>query len=178
MSEEQLPEIMPEPVPEATPQDKLQESQKKAAEYYDQLLRLTAEFDNFRKRTEREKTDARQGGKQDVITPMLSLVDVFEQALQQAQHAKDVNALVQGLGFLHKSFSEFLKAEGLQPLDLTGKTFDPHLAEAVEQIEVDGDNVGKVLSELQRGYTFQGKILRPGRVRVGVAKKETNGETQ
>jgi len=168
-----------EPAPEAqaeaaVPNDlenKLADAQKKAIEYFDQLLRLKAEFENFRRRTEREKSDARQWGKQDVLMPLLNLVDVFEQALSQAKNATDVQSLVQGLGFLHKGFSEFLKTEGLEPIETVGKPFDPHLAEAVEQIEVDEDQVGKVLGEIQRGYLFQGKVMRPSRVRVGVARK-------
>src|SRR5882724_12411115 len=105
----------------------------KAAEYYDQLLRLKAEFDNYRKRVEKEKLEARVWGKQDVIMPLLSLVDVFEQALEQAQKAKDVKQVAVGLEFLHKNFSSFLKSEGLSPIEIVGKAYDPHVAEAVEQ---------------------------------------------
>ena len=65
-------------------------ARRKSADYYDQLLRLKAEFDNYRKRVEKEKVEARQWGKQDVIMPLLSLVDVFEQAMAQAENAKDV----------------------------------------------------------------------------------------
>ena len=104
---------------------------------------------------------------------MLDLVDVFDQAMQQTRNAKDLQTVVQGIGFLHKNFSDFLRTEGLQPLEVVGKDFDPHLSEAVEQVEVDSEYVGKVLSEVQRGYIFQGRILRPSRVRVGVARKST-----
>jgi len=150
-----------------------QEAQKKSADYYDQLLRLRAEFDNYRKRVEKEKVEARQWGKQDVIMPLLSLVDVFEQAMAQAENAKDVKQVAVGLEFLHKNFSSFLKNEGLTPIDLVGKAFDPHLAEAVEQVEVEEDQVGQVLGEIQRGYSLNGRIIRPARVRVGVAKQPT-----
>jgi molecular chaperone GrpE len=150
-----------------------EESQKKSADYYDQLLRLRAEFDNYRKRVEKEKVEARQWGKQDVIIPLLSLVDVFEQAMAQAKNAKDVKQVSVGLEFLHKNFSSFLKSEGLTPIDLVGKAFDPHLAEAVEQVEVEEDQVGQVLGEIQRGYSLNGRIIRPARVRVGVAKQPT-----
>jgi molecular chaperone GrpE len=146
---------------------------KKAADYYDQLLRLKAEFDNYRKRVEKEKSEARAWGKQDVMMPLLSLVDVFEQALSQVENAKDVKQVAVGLEFLHKNFSNFLKSEGLTPIDVIGKPLDPHLAEAVEQVEVDNGQVGQVLSELQKGYSFQGRVIRPARVRVGVAKQPT-----
>jgi molecular chaperone GrpE len=152
-------------------QQSLEEQKAKAAEYYDQLLRLRAEFDNYRKRVEKEKIEARQWGKQDVLTPLLGLVDIFEQALAQAENAKDVKQVAVGLEFLHKNFSGFLKSEGLTPLEVVGKTLDPHLAEVVEQVEVEDAQVGQVLSEIQRGYSFHGRVLRPARVRVGVEKQ-------
>jgi molecular chaperone GrpE len=156
--------------PEVLKQE-LEAAKKKADEYYDQLLRLKAEFENFRKRVEREKMESRAWGKQDVMLPLINLVDVFEQALGQAEKAKDMKHVIQGLQMLHTSFEQFLKTEGLQPISMAGKTFDPHLAEAVEQEEVDEAQVGNVLAEIQKGYMFQGRVLRPSRVRVGVAKK-------
>jgi len=152
-------------------QQSLEEQKAQAADYYDQLLRLKAEFDNYRRRVEKEKLDARTWGKQDVIMPLLSLVDVFEQAMAQVENAKDVKQVAVGLEFLHKNFSGFLKSEGLAPVEVIGKPFDPHLAEAVEQEEVDNGRVGQVLAEIQRGYSFQGQVIRPARVRVGVAKQ-------
>jgi len=152
-------------------QQSLEDQKAKAADYYDQLLRLKAEFDNYRKRVEKEKVEARLWGKQDVIMPLLGLVDVFEQAMAQAENAKDVKQMAVGLEFLHKNFFTFLKSEGLTPIELVGKAFDPHLAEAVEQMEVDDGQVGQVLSEIQRGYSFNGRVIRPARVRVGVAKQ-------
>ena len=155
-------------------QQSLEEQKAQAADYYDQLLRLKAEFDNYRRRVEKEKLDARTWGKQDVIMPLLSLVDVFEQAMAQVENAKDVKQVAVGLEFLHKNFSGFLKSEGLAPVEVIGKPFDPHLAEAVEQEEVDNGRVGQVLAEIQRGYSFQGRVIRPARVRVGVARESAS----
>ena len=151
-------------------QQSLEEQKAKATDFYDQLLRLKAEFDNYRKRVEKEKIEARTWGKQDMIMPLLSLVDIFEQAMTQAQNAQDVKQVAVGLEFLHKNFSGFLKSEGLFPVEVVGKPFDPHLAEAVEQVEVDEGKVGLVLSEVQKGYRFNGRVIRPARVQVGVAK--------
>jgi molecular chaperone GrpE len=170
MSDEQLDEKLSEL---AILQQSLEEQKAKGADFYDQLLRLKAEFENYRKRVEREKMDARVWGKQEVIMPLLSLVDVFEQALAQAEHAKDMKQVTEGLGYLHKSFSSFLKSEGLTVLETVGKPLDPHASEAVEQIEVEEDQVGQVLSEVQKGYSFQGRVIRPAQVRVGVAKAAT-----
>ena len=151
----------------------LEESKQKASNYYDQLLRLKAEFDNFRKRVEREKQEARAWGKEEVLVQLVLLVDVFEQAILQAHIATDLKDVVEGIDMLYKNFSQFLKSEGLEPIHLVGHAFDPNLAEAVEQEEVDEKNVGKVLGEIQKGYRFHGKVLRPSRVRVGVAKKSS-----
>lgn len=155
-----------------TPEVVTEDFQKKSAELYDQLLRARAEFDNYRKRVEKEKVEVRLWGKQDVLMPLLSLVDVFEQALMQAEQAKDVKQITQGLQFLHKNFAQFLKAEGLEALEVVGKPLDPLKAEVIEQVEVDDAQVGQVLSEVQKGYTLAGRILRPSRVRVGVSKKQ------
>ena len=171
------PKVSPEPKEPVADREKpspgADTSANKAAEYYDQLLRLKAEFENFRKRADREKAEARAWGKQEVLLQMISLVDVFEQALNQAHHAKDLKQVVQGVEMLHKSFAGFLKEEGLEPIETVGKPFDPHLAEAFEQQEVEDSQVGQVLAELQKGYAFQGRVLRPSRVRVGVAKKDS-----
>jgi molecular chaperone GrpE len=157
-------------------QQALEESKAKAAEYYDQLLRLKAEFDNFRKRSEKEKSDARGWGKQDVLMPLLGILDVFEQALVQAQKAKDTHQIVQGLEFLHKNFAQLLKSEGVEPLHVVGKQFDPHLSEVIDRKEVDEEDVGRVISEIQKGYSFKGQVFRPSRVRVGVSRAESENE--
>jgi molecular chaperone GrpE len=175
----ETPEITPEEEMRSVEQElneKAASSDKlKADDYYDQLLRLRAEFDNFRRRVDREKRDARAWGKQDVLMQTISLVDIFEQALTQAHKAKELKQVVEGVDMLYKSFAQFLKMEGLEPLNLVGKPFDPHNAEVLEQEEVDDeDQVGIVLAELQKGYVFQGRVLRPSRVRVGVAKKENS----
>lgn len=156
----------------------LDEAKKKADAHYDQWLRARAEFDNFRKRAEREKAEARLMGKQDVLMPLLQLVDVFEQALAQTETATNVAQVRIGLEFLHKNFASFLKTEGLSPIEIVGKPLDPHLAEAVEQVDVPEAQNGVVLSEIQRGYLFQGRVLRPSRVRVGFARAGAGGQAQ
>jgi molecular chaperone GrpE len=175
------PDTTPEVDGDSTDLDALrqavEESKKKAAEYFDQLLRLRAEFENFRKRADREKSDARAWGKQEVLMPLVGLIDVFEQALSQTQKAKDLKHVVQGLEMLHKTFTQFIKTEGLEPIETVGKPFDPLTSEAMAQQEVDEEQSGQVLEELQKGYRFQGKVLRPSRVRVGVAKKQEKPES-
>jgi molecular chaperone GrpE len=175
------PDITPD-IDEASELESLrkaaEESKKKAAEYFDQLLRLRAEFENFRRRVDKEKSDSRVWGKQEVLMPLVGLVDVFEQALAQAHKAKDLKHVVEGVEMLHKSFAQFLKAEGLEAIEAVGKPFDPQVMEAMIQEEVDADQAGTVLGELQKGYLFNGRILRPSRVRVGVARKVENSKDE
>src|SRR5262249_26356561 len=123
-------------------------------------------------RVEREKRESIAWGKHEVVLELVSLMDVFEQALNQAHTAKDLKHVVQGVEMLHKSFSQFLKSEGLEQIDTVGKPVNPEKAEVIAQVEVDDDDVGKVLEEFQKGYMFQGRILRPSRVGVGVARKK------
>jgi len=106
-----------------------------------------------------------------VIMPLLSLGGHFRASDGSGDNAQDVKQVAVGLEFLHKNFSSFLKSEGLTPVDIIGKPFDPHFAEAVEQVEVDNGQVGQVLSEIQKGYSFQGRVIRPARVRVGSPKQ-------
>jgi molecular chaperone GrpE len=151
----------------------LEEAKNKSAEYYDQLLRLKAEFENFRKRMEKEKVDSRRWAKQEVLMPVIQLADVFEQAMTQGRSAKDLKDVLLGLEFLHKQFGSFLKAEGVEPVESqVGKPLDPEIAEAVDHQEIDDEKkAGIVLAELQKGYRMNGRMIRPSRVRVAVAKK-------
>ena len=152
-------------------QQSVVEAQAKAADYYDQLLRLKAEFENYRKRVEKEKIDARHWGKQEVLMTVISFVDVFEQAMAQAKTAKEMAHVIQGLEFLQKNFHSFLKAEGIQEIETVGKLLNPMEAEAVDQQEVEEGLTGQVIAEIQKGYKFGDRVLRTSRVRVGVAKK-------
>jgi molecular chaperone GrpE len=150
-----------------------QDYQKKAADYYDQLLRLQAEFINFRKRAEREKTDAIRYGRDTMVERMISLLDVMDQALHHAEKSTDTASLKQGFNMVVSEFHRLLKAEGLETLPSVGSPFDPHVHEAVEKVSTEKDEEnGIVLEELQKGYKLNGKLFRPARVKVGESKKQ------
>lgn len=148
----------------------LEESQLKAGEYYDQLLRLKAEFDNYRKRMEREKTDARRWGKEEIVLRLVSLMDVMEQAEMAAHQAPDIKAVVFGLDMLYGEFKRLLKEEGLEEVSAaSGDPYDHNLQEVVETVDGDGDE-GRILAVLQKGYRFQGTLFRPARVKISKKK--------
>ena len=143
-------------------------------DYYDQLLRLKAEFDNYRKRAEREKADARRWGKEEIVLRLVSLMDVMEQAERAAHQAPDIKSIVFGLDMLYGEFKRLLKDEGLEEVAATvGEPYDHNLQEAVETVESDGAE-GRIVSVLQKGYRFQGALFRPARVKI--SKKMGSGE--
>lgn len=167
---------LPEDVARAAAEDKtaelaiLKESLDKAraesAGFYDQLVRLKADFENFRKRAERDKAEARRWGREEVVAQLASLMDVMEQAEAAAHKTTDLKSVVAGLDMLYGQFKKLLKEEGLEEIaSADGARFDPALHEAVEMVDDEGEE-GRVLSTLQRGYKFQGRLLRPARVRV------------
>jgi molecular chaperone GrpE len=146
--------------------ESLDKAKAEAAGNYDQLLRLKAEFENFRKRGEKEKADARRWGKEQIIVQLVSLMDVMEQAEAAAHKTTDMKSIVAGLDMIYGQFKRLLKDEGLEDVaSPEGAPFDPGLHEAVETVEDEGEE-GRVLSVLQKGYRFQGLLLRPARVRV------------
>lgn len=158
-------------------QEELQEVQKTAQNYWDQLLRLQADFANYRKRSEKEKLEAIRLGKVLMIEKMISLLDIMEEALKHAHSSTDNATLKQGFEMVIKEFSNFLKSEGTLPLTTVGNLFDPHLHEAVEQTETEEeDKNNTVLSEIQKGYTLNGQLLRPAKVKVAKLKPKEDKE--
>jgi molecular chaperone GrpE len=144
----------------------LEEEKRKAADHFDQLLRLKAEFENYRKRMEREKENARRWGKEEMIVRMVSLMDVMEQAESAAHKSPDVKSMVLGLDMLYGEFKRLLKDEGLEEIvSVVGDPYDHNVQEAVETIESDQEE-GQILAVLQKGYKFQGMLFRPARVKI------------
>ena len=150
----------------------------KAQSYLDQLVRLQADFSNFRKRSEKEKGEAIRFGKETVVERMISLLDVMEQALSHSHSSSDVANLRKGFEMVVHEFGRLLKAEGAEPLKTVGKPFDPHLHEALEQVETEKEDQNNiVLEEVQKGYTLNGRLLRPARVKVARKTEKKKEET-
>jgi molecular chaperone GrpE len=127
------------------------------------LLRRQAEFDNFRRRTEKERSEYLQFAGMDAVGNLLPVLDDFERALKiecaSPQYAK-------GVEMIYSRMYEALKKLGLEPIETAGAMFDPHLHQAVERVETDEAADGAILAEFQRGYFFKGKLLRPTMVKV------------
>lgn len=129
------------------------------------LLRRQAEFDNFRKRTERERSEYVQFAAMDTVKELLPVLDDFERALRVECNSPEY---VKGIEMIYSRMAETLKKQGLEAIDAVGKPFDPHLHQAIERVETTEAEDNTVLGEFQRGYNFKGKLLRPAMVRVAV----------
>jgi molecular chaperone GrpE len=129
------------------------------------LLRRQAEFDNFRKRTERERSEYVQYAAMDTVKELLPVLDDFERAIKVECNSPEY---VKGIEMIYNRMSESLKKQGLEPVDAVGKPFDPHLHQAIERVETTDAADNTVIGEFQRGYNFKGKLLRPAMVRVAV----------
>ena len=135
------------------------------ADLQDRLLRARAEFDNARRRAERERSDFLQFAAMDLVKDLLPVLDDFERALKVETADRDY---ARGVELIYQRMYDTLKKMGLEPLQSTGKPFDPNLHQAVERVPTDEAEDQQILSEFQRGYNFKGKLLRPAMVRVAV----------
>ena len=149
----------------------LKERASKAEEYWDRLLRQTADFDNFKKRAAREKTETAQYASYSLLQKLLPVLDNFEMALAAAQVAKEAknDSLQSGVVMIQQQLKNVLLESGLEEIDATGKPFDPNFHEAISEMESAEVAEGKVLQQLRKGYKLKDRLLRPATVIV--AKK-------
>jgi molecular chaperone GrpE len=151
-----------EEIPNATLETQLAAEK---AEYKDRMLRTLADFDNFRRRAERDRSEYVQFAAMEIVRDLIPVLDDFERALKvetpDAEYAKGVELIYQRL-------LDTLKKAGLEPIDATGKPFDPNRQQAVDRVHTDEFEDQTVLEEYQSGYNFKGKLLRPAMVKVAV----------
>jgi len=138
---------------------------RERADLYDQLLRRTAEFDNFRRRTQRERTEFAEYAGMETIREILPVLDDFELALKAP--ASDAE-YVKGMELIYNRFVEALRKMGVEPIPAEGQKFDPHVHHAVEMVQREDVEDHTILQELRRGYNFKGRLLRPAMVKVAV----------
>ena len=143
----------------------LQQLKTERDELRDLLLRRQAEFDNFRKRIERDRSEQAQYASMDVVRELVSVLDDFERALKTECASPEYS---RGVELIFNRMLDALKKVGLEPLDSVGQPFDPHQHQAVERVDTKDAEDNTVLGEFQRGYNFKGRLLRPAMVRVAV----------
>ena len=143
---------------------KLEDKEKESTANYDKYLRAVAELDNYRKRAAREKTEIIKYGKEDVIKDILPFMDSLDRALEHDNG--DVKAFKDGVALIREQLLNCLKKHGVERIETTNVNFDPNFHEALMQVESDQHEDNKIVSEMEKGYLLNGRLLRPSRVCV------------
>lgn len=165
-------ELMEEPLTDAPASADEAQSARLAAlveenhQLKDRLLRLAAEFDNYRKRSEREMQNYTTFANTDLMVRLLPALDELDRVVAAAQNNSDPQAIVESVGLLHKIMLKAFQDGGLQPMATVGEEFDPEFHDALLHIEVPGTEPNKVVEDHKKGYLFKGKVLRHAQVVV------------
>ena len=135
-------------------------------DYYDRLLRKTAEFDNYRKRTDRERQQLAEAAAADLIKDLLPLLDDLERALKVDAGDEASAGVRRGVELIHRQLLDTLRKRGVTPIEALGQDFDPHFHNAVTHEPAEGRREGEVIEEFARGYMLGDRLLRPAMVKV------------
>jgi molecular chaperone GrpE len=158
----------------------LNAAKAEAAEWQDRFLRKAAEFENYRKRADREKIDSIALAKSSVLSEFLPIADACERALKSIGESKNTPVVIEqfreGVELLYRQVFEILSRAGVVPMEVEGKRFDPRMHEAFSREETLERDEDTIVRELRRGYLFKDKLLRPAQVVVAVRPK-ANGKT-
>ena len=165
MEDEGAPGSASDPAPALA--DEIVELRKERDGLHDRLLRQAAEFDNYRKRVERERKDWAQFAAIDFVQDLLPVIDDFERALQIDAPGSDPYR--QGLEIIHRALMEMLRKRGVTPVETIGVTFDPQLHQAVAYEDAPDRRDGEVIEQFTRGYRLGDKLVRPAMVKVAKA---------
>jgi molecular chaperone GrpE len=144
----------------------LEKARAEAESYLDDLRRLQADFDNYRKRTLREQTARTASASQALVARLLPVLDNFELAVSAAEQSRDFDRMLKGVEMVLGALREVLEGEGLVKIEAEGKPFDPERHEAVIAVELEGTAPGTVVGIVRTGYELGGKVLRPAMVKV------------
>lgn len=144
----------------------VEEIQRQRDEYYDLLLRKTAEFENYRKRIDRERQATSEAAAADLLVELLPLVDDMERAIAADAGGEGSEPYRRGVELIHRQLLEVLRKRGVRPIEALGADFDPHYHQAVTHDAVEGRREGEVLEEFRRGYMLGDRLLRPSMVKV------------
>lgn len=145
-------------------QSEIEEKDRQIIEYHSMLQRLQAEFENYKKRVEREQNQYTEQANADLVLKLLPVLDNIERALQTEN--ADIDSFKKGVAMIFSQLVKTLKAEGLSPIKACGEEFDPYYHEAVLTAVGDYED-DTVIEELEKGYTFRNRVLRPSKVKVG-----------
>lgn len=155
-----------EPEEQQEKEEKKDPKDEKIQELTDRLQRLMAEFDNYRKRTEKEKLAQYDLGVSGTVAKLLPMVDSFDRGLASVKDSDPESPVVAGMDLIYKQLQKAMEEIGVEPMNAEGKPFDPNFHNAVLQVENDELESGTVAAELMKGYMYKGKVVRPATVSV------------
>jgi molecular chaperone GrpE len=152
----------------AAPDEALAQVQRERDDLYDRLLRKSAEFDNYRKRVDKEGREQSEWAAADILSDVIAVLDDFERALA-VEAPPEAQSYRAGVELIHRQLGEVLRKRGVTAIETQGVDFDPHVHQAVAYEETEGAREGQVIAELRRGYRLGERLLRPALVRVAKA---------
>lgn len=168
MQEEEVESNSEEQEQELEEKSKEQVLEEKLAELQDKYIRLSAEYDNYRKRTLREKVDLLEGAKTDVFINLIPVIDDLERAMEAVKSAKDINAVKEGMNLIHGKFSNYLTQQGIKEIEALNKDLNVDQHEAITKIPVESKKKkGKVVDVIEKGYMLRDKVIRFAKVVIG-----------
>lgn len=157
-----------QPAKEETPEDKIAALQAELEKSQKEYLFLMAEFDNYRKRTVKEKAELIKNGGEKAMLGLLPVIDDFERAIDAINKSSDVESLKEGVDLIYNKFMKYLESQQVKPMESTGTDFDADVYEAVTTFPAPDESMkGKVIDTVQKGYTINEKVLRHAKVVVG-----------
>ena len=157
-----------QPAKEETPEDKIAALQAELEKSQKEYLFLMAEFDNYRKRTVKEKAELIKNGSEKAMLGLLPVIDDFERAIDAIDKSSDVEGLKEGVDLIYNKFMKYLESQQVKPMESTGTDFDADIYEAVTTFPAPDESMkGKVIDTVQKGYTINEKVLRHAKVVVG-----------
>ena len=155
----------------------LEKERAKSADFLRRLQYLQADFENYRKRVEKEMSESRQYGNQRLLSDLIVVNDELELALKQAEDSNENPMIVQGVEMVHKRLQGLLSKEGVEKIPGKGSRFNPDLHEAA-LAEASDQEEGTILEEIRQGYTLKGKVLRPSIVKVAASPSEPESKSE
>jgi molecular chaperone GrpE len=153
-------------------EEKLETEQEKTKETLNRLKYLQADFENYRKRVEKEVQETVQRSNEKLVACLIDIMDDLESAISAGETTENKAALLEGIKMVHKNLEKLLEKEGLERLDCVGQVFDPNLHEVLAQVPTKKHQSGTVVEEARKGFMFKGKVLRPSIVKIACENSE------
>lgn len=146
-------------------QREIEQLKKEKEDTYQRMLRIQAEYENYKKRTQKEKEAERKYKSQDLVQELLPVLDNFERALK-VEATEETKSLIDGITMVYNQLQDALKSQGVEVIEAEGKEFDPNIHHAVMQVEEEGIESNIIVEELQKGYMLKDRVVRPAMVKV------------